>query len=163
MEYNELSEEAKENARENVKDALSESIDNVIYDSLNDKLAEEIGSAKDFTLEYIPDSFDKVALYGTLHKDDVKNLPFSNLINDDTLININYTDGVNVNVEISDEDSYTEEQLDTIEKEIEKWFNKIIIDLEAYADDLNEDFYSDEFAEERADIFDFDVEGDIVY
>lgn len=163
MEFYELDEEAKENARENVKDALSESIDNVIYDSLNDKLAEEIGSAKDFTLEYIPDSFDKVKLYGILHSDDIKNLPFSNLINDDTSININYTNGTNVNIELSDEDSYTEEQLDTIENEIEKWFNKVIIDLEAYADDLTEDFYSDEFAEERADIFDFDVEGDIVY
>lgn len=163
MEFYELDEEAKQNALENVKDALSDYIDDNIYELLNDKLAEEIGSAKDFTLEYIPDSFDKVALYGILHKDDIKNLPFSNLINDDTSININYTDGVNVNIEISDEDSYTEEQLDTIEKEIEKWFNKIIIDLEAYADDLNEDFYSDEFAEERADMFDFDVEGDIIY
>lgn len=163
MEFYELDEEAKQNALENVKDALSDYIDDNIYELLNDKLAEEIGSAKDFTLEYIPDSFDKVALYGTLHKDDVKNLPFSNLINDDTSININYTDGTNVNIEISDEDSYTEEQLDTIEKEIEKWFNKIIIDLEAYADDLNEDFYSDAFAEERADMFDFDVDGDIIY
>ena len=163
MEYNELSEEAKENARENVKDALSEYIDDNIYELLNDKLAEEIGSAKDFILEYIPDSFDKVALYGTLHHDDIKNLPFASLINDDTSININYTDGTNVNIEISDEDSYTEEQLATIENETGKWFSKIIIDLEYYADDLNEDFYSDEFAEERADIFDFDVEGDIVY
>jgi hypothetical protein len=163
MEYNELSEEAKENARENVKEALSDYIDDNIYELLNDKLAEEIGSAKDFTLEYIPDSFDKVALYGKLHHDDIKNLPFASLINDDTSININYTNGTNVNIELSDEDSYTEEQLDTIEKEIEKWFNKIIIDLEAYADDLNEDFYSDEFAEERADMFDFDVDGDIVY
>lgn len=163
MEYNELSEEAKQNALENVKDTLSESIEEVIYDSLNDKLAEEIGSAKDFTLEYTPNVFDKVRLYGTLHKDDIKNLPFASLINDDTLININYTDGVNVNVEISDEDSYTEEQLDTIESEVEKWLNKVIIDLEYYADDLSEDFYSDEFAEERADVFDFDVEGDIIY
>lgn len=163
MEYNELSEEAKENARENVKDALSEYIDEAIYDSLNDKLAEKIGSARDFTLEYIPDVFDKVKLYGILHSDDIKNLPFSNLLNDDTSININYTNGTNVNIELSDEDSYTEEQLDTIETEISKWFNKIIIDLEAYADDLTEDFYSDEFAEERADMFDFDVEGDIVY
>lgn len=163
MEYNELDEEAKQNALENVKDMLSESINDTIYDSLNDKLAEEIGSAKDFTLEYIPDSFDKVALYGTLHHDDIKNLPFASLINDDTLINIDYTDGVNVNVEISDEDSYTEEQTDTIESEVGKWLSKVIIDLEYYADDLNEDFYSDEFAEERADMFDFDVDGDIVY
>lgn len=163
MEFYELDEEAKQNALENVKDALSDYIDDNIYELLNDKLAEEIGSAKDFTLEYIPDSFDKVALYGTLHHDDIKNLPFASLINDDTLINIDYTNGTNVNIELSDEDSYTEEQLDTIEKEIEKWFNKIIIDLEAYADDLNEDFYSDEFAEERADMFDFDVDGDIVY
>lgn len=163
MEFNELNEEAKQNALENVKDALSDYIDEAIYDSLNDKLTEEIGSAKDFTLEYISDVFDKVKLYGILHKDDIKNLPFSNLINDDTSININYTDGVNVNVEISDEDSYTEEQLDTIENEIGKWFSKIVIDLEYYADDLTEDFYSDEFAEERADMFDFDVEGDIVY
>ena len=163
MDFNELSEEAKENARENIKDVLSEYIDDNIYELLNDKLAEEIGSAKDFTLEYIPDVFDKVRLYGILHKDDIKNLPFSNLINDDTSIDINYTNGTNVNIELSNEDSYTEEQLDTIETEISKWFNKIIIDLEAYADDLNEDFYSDEFAEERADIFDFDVEGDIIY
>lgn len=163
MEFYELDEEAKENARENVKDALSESINDTIYDSLNDKLAEAIGSAKDFTLEYIPDAFDKVKLYGILHSDDIKNLPFSNLINDDTSIDINYTNGTTVNIELSDEDSYTEEQLDTIEKEIEKWFNKVIIDLEAYADDLTEDFYSDEFAEERADMFDFDVEGDIIY
>lgn len=104
-----------------------------------------------------------MALYGTLHYDDIKNLPFSNLVHDDTSININYTDGVNVNIEISDEDSYTEEQLDTIESEVGKWLSKVIIDLEYYADDLNEDFYSDEFAEERADIFDFDVDGDIIY
>ena len=163
MEYNELDEEAKKHALEEIKDNLSEYIDDNIYELLNDKLAEEIGSAKDFTLEYIPDSFDKVALYGILHHDDIKNLPFSNLINDDTSININYTDGVNVNVEISDEDSYTEEQLDAIESEVGKWLSKVIIDLEYYADDLNEDFYSDEFAEERADIFDFDVDGDIIY
>lgn len=163
MEYNELDEEAKKHALEEIKDNLSEYIDDNIYELLNDKLGGEIGSAKDFTLEYIPDSFDKVALYGILRKDDVKNLPFGNLINDDTFININYTNGTNVNIEISNEDSYTEEQLDTIESAIEKWFNKIIIDLEAYADDLSEDFYSDEFAEERADMFDFDVEGDIVY
>lgn len=163
MDFNELSEEAKENARENIKDVLSEYIDDNIYELLNDKLGGEIGSAKDFTLEYIPDVFDKVRLYGILHKDDIKNLPFSNLINDDTSIDINYTNGTNVNIELSNEDSYTEEQLDTIETEISKWFNKIIIDLEAYADDLNEDFYSDEFAEERADMFDFDVDGDIIY
>lgn len=163
MEYNELSEEAKLTARENVKDTLSEYIDENIYESLNDKLGEEIGSAKDLTLEYRPDMFDKVAIYGTLNSDDIKNLPFSNLVNIDTSISIDYTDGTNVNIEISDEDSYTEEQLDAIESAIGKWFSKIIIDLEYYADDLNEDFYSDEFAEERADIFDFDVEGDIVY
>ncbi len=163
MEFYELDEEAKQNALENVKDMLSESINDTIYDSLNDKLAEEIGSAKDFTLEYIPDGFDKVALYGTLCYDDVKNLPFSNLVNDDTSININYTDGTNVNIELSDKDSYTEEQLDAIESEVGKWLSKVIIDLEYYADDLTEDFYSDEFAEERADMFDFDVEGDIIY
>lgn len=163
MEFNELDEEAKQNALENVKDMLSESINDTIYDSLNDKLAEKIGSAKDFTLEYIPDVFDKVKLYGILHKDDIKNLPFASLINDDTLINIDYTDGTNVNIEISDEDSYTEEQLDAIESEVGKWLSKVIIDLEYYADDLSEDFYSDEFAEERADMFDFDVEGDIIY
>ena len=163
MEYNELDEEAKKHALQEVKDALSDYIEEVIYDSLNDKLAEEIGSAKDFTLEYTPNVFDKVKLYGTLQPVDIKNLPFSNLINDDTSIDINYTNGTNVKVELLNEDSYTEEQLDTIENEISKWFNKIIIDLEAYADDLNEDFYSDEFAEERVDLFDFDVDGDIIY
>ena len=163
MEYNELSEKAKKHALEEIKDWLSEYIDDTIYDSLNDKLAEKIGSAKDFTLEYIPDVFDKVKLYGILHSDDIKNLPFSNLLNDDTSININYTNGTNVNIELSDEDSYTEEQLDTIEKEIEKWFNKIIIDLEAYADDLNEDLSSDDFLAKLAKDFDFDADGDIVY
>lgn len=163
MEYNELSEEAKRNALENIKDSLSEYIDDNIYELLNDKLGGEIGSAKDLTLEYRPDMFDKVAIYGTLNSDDIKNLPFSNLVNGDTSISINYTDGTNVNVEISDEDSYTEEELDAIESAIKKWLSKIIIDLEAYADDLNEDFYSDAFAEERADMFDFDVDGDIIY
>jgi len=161
MEYNELSEKAKKHALEEIKDWLSEYIDDEIFSFLNDKLRKEIGRTSDFTLEYIPDSFDKVALYGTLCYDDIENLPFANLVNYDTLINIDYTDGVNVNVEISDEDSYTEEQLDALESAIGKWFSKIIIDLECYADDLNEDFHSDEFAEEHND-FNFDENGNII-
>lgn len=163
MKFSELNDIVKENARE---DIVEELYPDYIQQPMNDELTKELKNITGVSglkayIDFESDaSYDPTMFFGSLTAKDIKNLPFGDLINDDTaVINLDMLNDEELDIHIDGDVEYTKEEMDAIENAISEWYFDVCDKLQTYSNEIISYFYSDEFIDEVFSDFDFTEEG----
>ena len=173
MKFDELNEEQQQKAITKFKSEklFTDMVSDVIEDAMYDKFAELVNYKGD-ELHLVYDLYNVqnrgVGFYGVLLEDDIKGLPFDEMIIgvcDDPAVFFNRKRDLNIDIVLDVDDSkYSDDEMKRLEDNVQDWYNHTCAELLAFGDGMIDDYYSDEFVEEfiEADDFNFDENGNLI-